>query len=115
MRSCGARGAHVGRGCRLASANGPSLPEVVPDAARSEDASEGHLDAVTYADRGGIDVGELAEESSPAIEVDRDRDDGRAQRIRQAIDRERGDGAFDVRQSLRCHLVDRGAANAGSL
>src|SRR5438067_2201194 len=72
--------------------NRTGLPEVIVDPLGGGDLAERHLHPVADGNGGGVDVGDLAPEAAAAVEVDDRRDQRRAERERQPVDREGGDG-----------------------
>ena len=82
------------------------------DPAGGHELAKRHLDA--QADSGLLRrrVREFAAESASAVEVDGDEKQRRIQRVRQPIDRVRGERAGHVRHRLRQHVVDGVAAEA---
>lgn len=74
--------------------------------------AERHLDAIADAHAVLVDIGQLALHRSAAVEVDDGEDDRSTDAVRKMVDRERGDGAVDVRQPDRSRFVDGPALHA---
>src|SRR5262245_19093440 len=100
---------------KLASSQGPGLPEVVVDAVRREQAAERHLHALADGHRRRVDVRQLALKATAALEVDHRGEHRRGEGVGLAIDGVRRDGRRHVGLALRGHSIYSVALDAHPL